>query len=704
MTMTTSLKTFAGALALLLFFNVWAGSTSQYNMSLQDKVITGPKGSLTSPQAASANKRAQIEGKGVRRIAEGTALLLGDFKIIAGIHDHPALWPLNGNDVPNPPTADAVDVLSTISSLSQAEDFAYPQGVYSGAPVEHGRLDNGAIVNETVLAKNALTQAKTPEIIKVMEGFWVLAGYHWGYASIIEGDTGLIIYDTGDDIEEGREILELAKKVSEKPIAAIIYSHAHYVFGAKPLVEAGKDVKVIGHPDLNHNILESGGLGSAIPELAPVLLARTLEQFSVLLPEKGPDGRAPTPVGQEKGFVPVNTPVTNGQKMTVDGVEMIFYTDYDTDTTDQVMVYLPKHRAVLNNHLWPTFPNFYTLRGSEYRDPTVWASGISLIRDLQPEHLLNTHTLPISGREKVHAVLNSYYDAIMYLYDQTIRGILHGKTPDELRYWVQLPKELADKPHNQMTYGEFSYYPPYIHQYAIGWFGRDVENLNRIAPDEQAKKIVEGFGGVATVKQKLQQAIDGREYAWASELGGYLVRVVPQDAEARQLLADALRQMGYNTEAGIPRSWYLTKALALEGKLKIPTIMYTGPESVLGSSPDTFVKQYPVRLDPKVSVGKEQQLSITLLNTDASVMALHVRGGVAEYVPDVKKHYRNSDLSISMPIEAWAAYYVGDTSLDDLLARKDVKVSSKEEVKAFFSMFDQVHPSKMALIPPSAGQ
>ncbi len=135
MTMTTSLKTFAGALALLLFFNVWAGSTSQYNMSLQDKVITGPKGSLTSHQAASANKRAQIEVKGVWRIAEGTALLLGDFKIIAGIHDHPALWPLNGNDVPNPPTADAVDVLSTISSLSQAEDFAYPQGVYSGAPV-----------------------------------------------------------------------------------------------------------------------------------------------------------------------------------------------------------------------------------------------------------------------------------------------------------------------------------------------------------------------------------------------------------------------------------------------------------------------------------------------------------------------------------------------------------------------------------------
>jgi len=51
--------------------NVWAASASQYNMSLQDKVITGPKGSLTSPQAASTNKRAQIEEKSVRKIADG---------------------------------------------------------------------------------------------------------------------------------------------------------------------------------------------------------------------------------------------------------------------------------------------------------------------------------------------------------------------------------------------------------------------------------------------------------------------------------------------------------------------------------------------------------------------------------------------------------------------------------------------------------
>ena len=593
-------------------------------------------------------------------------------------------------------------LLTGLVSSVYANDFIYPQGVYNGDEVRHTTFENGGKVNAAFMERLKLTQPEEPKTVKIADGVWALVGYHWGYNALIEGEKGLILYDTGDDIEEGAAIIEQAKAVSDKPITTVIYSHAHYTFGTQAIIDAyGKDVKVIGHSQLNKNILESGGLGAAIPELSPTLMARTIEQFSFLLPESGPDAKADTPEGKTKGFVPVNTPVENGQKMTVDGVEMVFYTDFDSDTNDQVIVYLPKSKVVLNNHLWPSFPNFYTLRGSEYRDPTVWAGGIRLIRDLQPEHLINTHSMPVSGQKEIQQILNGYYDGIMYLYDQTLRGILHGKTPDELRYWVQLPKYLAEQPHNQLSYGELSYYPPYIYNYALGWFGRDVENLNRIAPQQQAEKIVKGFGGVAAVKKELRKVIANKEYAWAGELGGYLVKVAPQDKEAKQLLADALRQMAYDTEASIPRSWYLTKALALEGKLKIPVIMYTGSESVINSSPDTFVDQFRVRLDPKVSVGKNLLLSITISGAKAPVMALHVRGGVAEFVPDVNKYSHKSDLSINMPIDAWAAYYVGDITLDDLLARKDVKSSDNKKVKAFFNMFDQVHPSKTALIAPS---
>ncbi len=594
-------------------------------------------------------------------------------------------------------------VILTLIGTALADNFTYPQGVYNGEKVEFAKYPNGGVFNAILQERIALTQPTEPYTTKITDGIWALVGYHWGYKAVIEGKKGLILYDTGDDIEEMQEILKLIKKFSDKPIHTVIYSHSHYPFGTKAITNAyGDDITVIGHSNLNKNLLESGGLGAAIPELAPSLLARTLEQFSFLLPKEGPDAQAPTPIGKTKGFVPVNTPVTHGQKLTVDGIDMVFYTDFDSDTDDQVMVYLPKTKTVLNNHLWPSFPNFYTLRGSVYRDPTDWANGVRLIRDLEPEHLVNTHSIPVSGQEKIQEVLSGYYDAIMYLYDQTLRGILLGKTPDELRYWVQLPKDLADQANNQMSYGEFSYYPPYIYQYALGWFGRDAENLNPIAPEDKARKIVKGFGGVDAVKTELTKTMKNKEYAWSAELAGYLVKTVPDDAQARQLLADALRQMGYNTQASIPRSWYLTRALALEGKLHIPTAMFSGPESVLKSSPDTYVRQYRVRLDPKVSYGKEQLLAINLDSKGAPTMGLHVRSGIAEFVPDVSKHYRKSDISIKMSMEAWAAYFVGDITLDTLLERKDVKTSNKDKVKTFFTMFDQVHPSKAALIPASA--
>ena len=189
------------------------------------------------------------------------------------------------------------------ASTTFADDFTYPQRVYNGEQVRLATFPNGAVLNAAGLERISLTQPVEPYTVEVADGIWALVGYHWGYKAVIEGEKGLIIYDTGDDIEEAQEIIELVRKVSKKPIRTVIYSHAHYCFGTKAIADAyGDDITVIGHSQLNKNILESGGLGSAIPELAPSLLARTLEQFSFLLPESGPEGQAPTPVGKTRGF------------------------------------------------------------------------------------------------------------------------------------------------------------------------------------------------------------------------------------------------------------------------------------------------------------------------------------------------------------------------------------------------------------------
>jgi len=123
----------------------------------------------------------------------------------------------------------------TFAGTTLADDFTYPQGVYNGEQVQLTELPNGGVINAAMADRISLTQPVEPYTVEVTDGIWALVGYHWGYKAVIEGEKGLIIYDTGDDIEEAQEIIELVRKVSKKPIRTVIYSHAHYCFGTKAI-------------------------------------------------------------------------------------------------------------------------------------------------------------------------------------------------------------------------------------------------------------------------------------------------------------------------------------------------------------------------------------------------------------------------------------------------------------------------------------
>lgn len=104
-----------------------------------------------------------------------------------------------------------------------------------------------------------------------------------------------------------------------------------------------------------------------------------------------------------------------------------------------------------------------------FRDPQTWRDGLKVLRDLQPEYLLNDHARAISGKDKVAAALTNYMDLITLTYDQTLRGILHGLGPQDLRYFVYKPRHLTEPLYNAETYGETPWFPPAIYYYQMGW-------------------------------------------------------------------------------------------------------------------------------------------------------------------------------------------------------------------------------------------
>ena len=353
---------------------------------------------------------------------------------------------------------------------------------------------------------------------------------------------------------------------------------------------------------------------------------------------------------KEPAFLPVTHPVEDGQTLDVAGYKLQFFTKYLSDDYCTT-VYISDKKAVLNNFFWPGTPNLYSLRGAVYRDPQVWRDGLKVIRDLQPEYLLNTHARPIAGKEKVVEALTNYMDLITLTYDQTLRGILHGLGPDDLRYFIYKPKHLTDAYYNAEVYGETPWFPPAVFYYQMGWFDREPANMFKLPPKEEAKRLVALMGGRDRVVAAANEALKNSEYAWAAQLVNYAYKLDANDAEARQIKADALRKLGQLSMGSIGRSFLISEARALEGKETIPRLVPPNP-ALIAADPATFVNYHRVRIDPQKAETVDRVLALTFGD---ETVALHVRRGIAEFVPDVAKYYRKPDVTLAMDGRAMGA-------------------------------------------------
>jgi alkyl sulfatase BDS1-like metallo-beta-lactamase superfamily hydrolase len=574
---------------------------------------------------------------------------------------------------------------------------------YMGGEAHLTTAPNGAIIYGRALEAGARIAYIEPTVEKVTDNIWVIGGYSLVNCIVIEAADGLIVYDTGDNAEEGKHFREvIEEKISKRPIKAIIYSHSHYALGGGAMVDDPKSVMVIGHPELNETVrtnIEGGGAPSAIPELGPVLTARAAVQFNNFLPREGPDAAIAARIAPKPpAFLSVNTPVQDGQTLNVAGLDLQFFTKYISDDYS-VTVWVPSQKAALNNFFWPGTPNLYSLRGAVYRDPQVWRNGLRVIRELQPDHLINDHARAISGSERVSTALTNYMDLISLTYDQSLRGILRGLKPDELRYFIYKPKHLVEEPNNAETYGETPWYPPAIFYYQLGWFDREPSTLFQLPPEDTARRLVQLMGGAGKVCAAAREALAKEEYAWAAQLVNYVYVVDPNDRDARQIKADALRKLGQLAFGSIGRAFLISEARALEGKEQIPRLVPPNPAAI-AANPAAFVNYFRVRIDPQKAERIDKMIAFAF--SDKTV-ALDIRRGVAEYVDDISKYNRKPDFTLTLDGAAWGKLYLNQTDLAHAVHSGEVKITQGDQgsVAAIFDLFDRFQPAANVTIPAS---
>lgn len=607
-----------------------------------------------------------------------------------------SLSAVGGTFASAPAFAQAIPPRDLSSSTAQID-------AYMGAPVEMATAPNGAITRRRLLDGIDAVAWRGPTIEQPAEGVWVFGGYGIAPMAVIDTPEGLIAFDTGDTKHDGELMFEALRTVSDKPVKAIIYGHSHTCFGAGVLAEGRDDIIVIGHPELNDVVAQNaGGAPAYFPEIGPYLTARMLIQFNAFMPTEGPDAYV-VPfnfANIELAYIPVNTPVEDGQEMDVLGVRMQFFTKYGSDDKVHTTVWLPDRKILFTTMLWSSPPQLYSVRGDIFRDPREWIAGLKQNRDLQPEVLISAACRPVVGKERIQKTLEGYLDGASFVLDQSLRGILGGKGPNELRHLVTFPEYLNETPNNLQNYGEISSYAPAIHYQCVGWYDNDAANLKPVAPWDEAQRIVPLMGGRDAVLSAAADAMEKKEYAWAAQLVNYLYRLDPEDAEVRQAKADALRQMAYVSTGANDRAHLMSQALALEGKVVLPRVIPPAPE-VIGASPTTYVDYFRVRINPELSGDTEAMLRFDF--ADGSSAGLHIRRAVAEFVASPDDHYRAPDIILAMSGQTWAKIYVSKESPDALISSGEIRVTGDAaEAARLINLFDRYVPERAVVVPPGA--
>lgn len=418
---------------------------------------------------------------------------------------------------------------------------------------------------EKLRAHNAEFEKRVYELA---EGTYLAVGYAASNVGMIVGDDGVIIIDTTESTKAAENILADFRKLTDKPVKTIIYTHSHrdHISGATVFAE-GQEVEIIAHRTFESDLVGTDGK----PGPHKALMARTARQFGIGLAygtERinlglGPGDRPMEGMGAGH-IAPSRFIEGAGDRLKRCGIEMVFH-HAPGECADTIGVYLPASGVLFSaDNFYASFPNLYAIRGTPYRDFAVWADSLALFAGLAPKVLAPGHSRPLFGATQVADALADYEAAIRFVVAKTAEGMNAGLTPDELVSYVSLPADLAQKPYLEEYYGTVEWAVRAYFAGTLGWFDGDPAALYPLPPAEESQRWVALVGGIEAMASAAAKALGRGEPQWALQLAGHVMRVAPKHSEMSALRIKAMRALAMEQENACARNYYLLCAKQLE--------------------------------------------------------------------------------------------------------------------------------------------
>jgi len=515
----------------------------------------------------------------------------------------------------------------------------------------------------------------------------------------IEGDTGIIVVDPLISAETAAAALALYYgHRPHKPVVAVIYTHSHVDhFGGVRGVTTPEDVASgavavyapVGFTDaaLAENVMAGNAMGR-----------RATYMYGNLLPN-GPTGVVSPGLGLgtstgSVGFIAPTVEITEPvEEVVIDGLRFTFLLAPETEAPAEMLFHLPDLRALCSaEDATHTLHNLYTLRGARTRDAKRWAHYLNRTIDLfgdATDVVFAQHHWPTWGHDRAVAFLEHQRDAYKYLHDQTLRLANQGYTMLEIAELVEYPPGLGAHWCNRGYYGSVNHNVKAVYNWYLGFFDGNPSTLHQLPPVDAANRYVEYMGGADAVVARARESFEAGDYRWVAQVVNHVVFADPTYTAARELAADALEQLGYQTENGVWRNFYLSGAQELRGGV----VRGPAPNPASGDTIDampvgTILDYLAVRLNAERA--RDVSISVNLVFSDAGTTLVQVRDSVLNHYPD--RTDPGADVTVRSSFAAFRAALLGTTSFADGVGAGDIVIEGDAgvlvELVGLFDEFD----------------
>lgn len=328
--------------------------------------------------------------------------------------------------------------------------------------------------------------ANQKEALRINESIYQAIGF--GNTFMVATSAGNVIIDTSMPGPAQRH-LKLLKAVNSGPVKYIILTHGHgdHTGGVPLWKEPG--TQIIAQKNHTEFVNYQKRLGG-------FFVTRNAAQF-------GFDASRVRQAANQSAPLEPTVLFDDKYQFTLGGVRFEIY-HTPGETPDHLTVWIPQYKAAFTgDNYYESFPNLYTLRGTEPRWPLDYVNSLNTVMALQPEIVLPSHGRAIQGNAEIKRRLTKHRDAILYVHDAVVSGMNQGKDVFTLMRDIHLPAALEVGE----SYGKLTWSVRGIYEGYAGWFDMNPATMYEVPASAVYADVARLAGGPARLAQLAQEQI-----------------------------------------------------------------------------------------------------------------------------------------------------------------------------------------------------